>query len=56
MFSTGRFQIRSWMVIYVGLIAAIILADRPVASQPADLAVTPSPAVAIAAPLLRRDI
>ena len=56
MHSSGRFQIRSWMVIYVGLIAAMILADRPAGSEPADIAVTPSPALAMAAPLLRRDI
>ena len=44
------------MVIYVGLIAAFVLAGRPVGSQPADIDMTPAPAVAIAAPLLRRDI
>jgi len=44
------------MVIYVGLIAAIVLAGRPVGSQPADIEMTPAPAVTVASPLLRRDI
>lgn len=56
MFSSGRFQFRSWMVIYVGLIAAFVLAGRPVGSAPADIEIMTAPALTVASPLLRRDI
>jgi hypothetical protein len=55
-FSSGRFQFRSWMVIYVGLIAAFVLAGRPVGSAPTDIEITKAPAMTVASPLVRRDI
>ena len=56
MFLPGRFQLRSWMFIYVGLIAAILLAGQPVDNGAPSADVTRGPAVIVESPLLRRDI
>ena len=55
-FSEGRFQLRSWMFIYLGLIAAYVLAGPTGNSGAAETNLTRSPAVAVDSPLLRRDI
>ena len=55
MFSSSRFPIRSWMVIYAGLIATIVLAGRPVVPDTTSTGITPAPVIADS-PLLRRDI
>ena len=55
MFSSSRFPIRSWMVFYVGLIAAMLLAKPPVAADVTSTGLTPAPVIADS-PLLRRDI
>lgn len=56
MFSPGRFQIRSWMFIYVALIAAMLLAGPPVGTDPTDAASAPNLPKIFDSPLLRRDI
>ena len=43
------------MVIYIGLIAAIVLAGRPDVPDTKRTAITPAPVIADS-PLLRRDI
>ena len=56
MFARVRQQFRAWMVIYAGLIAAIILSvDSPVEQPETPLGVGALPG-AVNAPLLRRDI
>lgn len=56
MFSPGRFQLRSWMFIYLGLIAAIVLAGPPSGPGADAPDFTRSPIVIVDSPLLRRDI
>jgi len=47
---------RSWMFIYVGLMAAYVMAGQPVEAQPPRQDVVAAPALDAAAPLLRQDI
>ena len=55
-FARVRQQFRAWMVIYAGLVAAIILSvDSPVEQPETPLGVGALPG-AVNAPLLRRDI
>lgn len=56
MFTAGKFQLRSWMFVYLGLIAAIVLAGPPTNSGPSDTDLNRGPAVIVESPLLRRDI
>lgn len=56
MFARAKKQFRSWMFIYVGLVAAIILSGQPASvNTETRLEGTDLP-VAVNAPLLRRDI
>jgi hypothetical protein len=56
MFARIRKQFRSWMLIYAGLVAAIILSAQPTPVGTDTLAEgTDLPAI-VSAPLLRRDI
>ena len=50
-----RIPVRSWMFIYVGFVAAIVLAGRPADVGQQDVAL-PVPAIIGSAPLLRKDI
>ena len=50
-----RNSLRSWMFIYLGLIATIITAGQPSDAVRQDAAL-PMPAVVGSAPLLRKDI
>jgi hypothetical protein len=43
------------MVIYVGLIAAMVLAGRPIGPDTTSTGVSPAPVI-VDSPLLRRDI
>jgi hypothetical protein len=52
----GRFQLRSWVFIYFGLIAAILLAGQPSGPEAEEARAIPQPAVIVDSPLLRRDI
>jgi hypothetical protein len=56
MSSSGRFQLRSWMFIYLGLIAAMVLAGPP--SDSASVDPEPSRTLPLIgdSPLLRHDI
>lgn len=51
----ARNPVKPWMVIYFGLVAAVVLAGRPaeVVQQEAAL---PLPAIVGTAPILRKDI
>ena len=55
-FSSGRFQVRSWMFIYLGLLAAILLAGRPEDAGASDLERVATPTLRVESPLLRHDI
>lgn len=56
-FSSGRFQLRSWMFVYLGLLAAIVLAGRPEDDAGAnDLERVATPTLSVRSPLLRHDI
>ena len=48
-------SLKSWMFIYIGLVAAIVLAGQPAEVEQQDAAL-PLPAIVGSAPLLRRDI
>ena len=50
-----RNSLKSWMFIYVGLVAAIVLAGPPADAMKQDTAL-PMPAIVGNAPLLRKDI
>ncbi|MDJ0750760.1 MAG: hypothetical protein QNJ11_14840 [Woeseiaceae bacterium] len=50
-----RNSLKSWMFVYIGLVAAIVLAGQPDEVEQQDTAV-PLPAIVGSAPLLRRDI
>jgi hypothetical protein len=43
------------MAIYLGLIAAIVMAGRPVTPDTTNIGITPAPVI-VGSPLLRRDI
>jgi hypothetical protein len=55
-FSSGRLQLRSWMFIYLGLIAAFVLAGDPANSGANGASAAPTPAMNARSPLLRHDI
>ena len=48
-------SLKSWMFIYIGLLAAIVLAGQPAEVERQDTAL-PLPAIVVNAPLLRKDI
>ena len=52
---TIKNSLKSWMFIYAGLVAAIVLAGPPADVAQQDTAL-PVPAIVGAAPLLRKDI
>ena len=56
MVAPGRFQIRSWVFLYLGLIAAMLLAGQPPDPKSSNAGAVPAPAVIVDSPLLRRDI
>ncbi len=53
-----RNSFKSWMFVYIGLVAAIVLAGRPVevVQQDTALPLPALPAIIGNAPLLRKDI
>jgi hypothetical protein len=55
-FARARKQFRSWMFIYAGLVAAIILSAPPVNPESRTRAEGGQLPAAASAPLLRRDI
>ena len=50
-----RMPFKSWMFVYVGLVAALVLAGRPADVVRQDAAL-PIPAIIGSAPLFRKDI
>ena len=50
-----RMPFRSWMFVYIGLVAALVLAGRPAGVVQQDV-LRPIPAIVGSAPLLRKDI
>ncbi len=56
MINRARQQLRSWMIIYAGLVAAIALAGDPSSERVAETDVLPQPVIPGAAPVARRDI
>lgn len=50
-----RIPLKSWMLVYAGLVAAVVLAGRPAEVVPQDVAL-PLPAIIGSAPLFRKDI
>lgn len=57
MFTPGRFQIRTWMFIYLGLVAAIVLAEDPINDASSQVESAPGPAmIVVDSPLRREDI
>ena len=56
MFARAKKQFRSWMVIYAGLLAAVILSGQPASVEAETRLDGSNLPVAVDAPLLRRDI
>ena len=56
MFARIKKQFRAWMVIYAGLVAAIILSAQPTHDASDTLAEGKDLPAIVSAPLLRRDI
>ena len=56
MMKRARRQLRSWMFIYAGFVAAIALAGNPADARTATSEAAPQPVLAGNTPLLRRDI
>lgn len=56
MFARIRKHFRSWMLIYAGLVAAIILSAQPIPVRSDTLAEGKDLPAIVSAPLLRRDI
>jgi hypothetical protein len=55
-FPAGRFQIRSWVFIYLGLIAAFVLAGPHASPGATSTDLNRAPIVIADSQLLRRDI